>query len=209
MIAASSLTAFAGASFALAVTPGPDMMLCATRASMQGRAAGFATLAGIMTGLQIHAAAAGLGLSQILVATPSALAAIRWSGAAYLLYLAIKIMRAPSQIVDAPSLPPVSLAEAYRVGLLTNLLNPKVILFVLALYPQFISAQDGVFGQMMLLGLVNNLVAAPVNGAVIVFAARLGGSLSGVSTRWRWSGRALVATLFFGLAARLALGSRA
>lgn len=210
MIETTALLAFAGASFALAASPGPDMMLCASRAASQGRAAGFATLAGVMVGLQLHATAAGLGLSQLLLATPAAFEAVRWAGAGYLLFLAAKALRAKgggAATADAPA-PPVSLAEAFRVGLLTNLLNPKVILFVLALYPQFLSPTGSIFAQMSILGLVNNVVAAPVNGVVILFAARVGRRLSSGEGRMAKIGRWLLATMFAGLAARLVVGGR-
>jgi threonine/homoserine/homoserine lactone efflux protein len=209
MMDAQTLLAFAAASFVLAATPGPDMMLCASRAATQGRAAGMAALAGIVTGLQLHAIAAGLGLSQLILATPAAFEAIRWAGAAYLVYLAVKALRAPRAAAGgAPNATGGSLLEAYRMGLLTNLLNPKVILFVLALYPQFISLEGSIFWQMTLLGAINNLVATPVTAAVALFAARVSGGLSKGSGKLAAAGRWLMATMFAGLAARLAIGAQ-
>lgn len=207
MIALSTLLAFAGASFALAITPGPDMMLCASRAATQGRGVALMTLTGVCCGLMVHATLAGLGLSQLLLASPGALTAVRWVGAAYLLYLAARTLiarPAPAEEAQAPRA--ASLWEAFRVGLLTNLLNPKVILFVLALYPQFVTPAAGsVFAQMIALGLVNNLVAFPVNAVVIEVAARVGHGISG-GGRFAGLGRWLLATVFGGLAARLAWG---
>lgn len=206
MIAASTALAFAGASFALAVTPGPDMMLCASRAATQGRGVALTTLAGINAGLMVHALLAGLGLSQLLLASPSALAAVRWIGAAYLAWIAMRTLTARGQETRAAEAPRArSLAEAFRVGLLTNLLNPKVILFVLALYPQFVTPSGSVLAQMLLLGVVNVLVAIPVNAAVIEAAARAGRGLTG-GGRFAGLGRWLMASVFGALAARLAWG---
>lgn len=206
MIDVSTLLAFAGASLALAITPGPDMMLCASRAATQGRAVGLLTLCGVCAGLMIHATLAGLGLSQLLIASPSAIVAVRWAGALYLIWLAARAITTKPGAKAAAAPMAASPFDAFRVGLITNLLNPKVILFVLALYPQFVTPAAGsVFGQMLLLGLINNVVAFPVNAAVIEASARLGRGLSG-SGRFAGFGRWLLAAVFGGLAARLALG---
>ena len=96
--------------------------------------------------------------------------------------------------------------EALRVCLFTNLLNPKVILFVLALYPQFVvPSQGSVLTQMLVLGAINNVVGFIVNGLVIEVAARVGRGLSR-DGRFAGLGRWLLATVFGGLAVRLALG---
>ncbi|QLP98062.1 MAG: LysE family translocator [Rhodoblastus sp.] len=207
MIAPATALAFAGASFALAVTPGPDMMLCASRAATQGRGVAFMTLAGICCGLFLHALFAGLGLSQLLLASPNAIVAVRWAGAGYLLWLAIRTLTTkPDPVGDAAQPRAASMAAAFRVGLLTNLLNAKVILFVLALYPQFVTPSSGaVLGQMLTLGAINNVVGFAVNGVVILVAARLGRGLSS-GGRFAGLGRWFLAAVFGGLAARLAWG---
>jgi threonine/homoserine/homoserine lactone efflux protein len=202
----ATLVAFAGACFALAITPGPDMMLCASRAATQGRAVALLTLCGICVGLMIHATLAGLGLSQLLIASPSAIVAVRWAGALYLLWLAYRAVttKPATNVGEAPRA--ASGWDAFRVGLITNLLNPKVILFVLALYPQFLTPAAGsVLGQMLLLGFVNVLIGFPVNAAVIEASARLGRGFSGRG-RFAGLGRWLLAAVFGGLAARLAWG---
>jgi|APMI01.1.fsa_nt_gi threonine/homoserine/homoserine lactone efflux protein len=207
MIVSSTLLAFAGATFALAVTPGPDMMLCASRAATQGRAVAYMTLAGITLGLFLHSLFAGLGLSQLLLASPGAITAVRWIGAAYLLYVAVRTLTAsPKPAEGVAPARAASAFEAFRVGLFTNLLNPKVILFVLALYPQFVvPSQGSVLTQMLVLGAINNVVGFIVNGLVIEVAARVGRGLSR-DGRFAGLGRWLLATVFGGLAVRLALG---
>src|SRR5882757_11121035 len=89
----STLALFAVACLALTVTPGPDMLLIASRSASQGRASGFATLAGIQVGTYCHALAAALGLSQLFLIVPVAYDIVRYAGAAYLLWLAWKTFR--------------------------------------------------------------------------------------------------------------------
>src|ERR1700754_4585206 len=99
----ATLALFSGACLALTITPGPDMLLIASRSASQGRVAGFASLAGILTGTYCHALAAAFGLSRLFLAVPAAYNAIRFAGAASLLYLAWKTFRANSIIVSSAS----------------------------------------------------------------------------------------------------------
>src|SRR5512138_2602985 len=94
----STLALFAVACLALTATPGPDMLLIASRSASQGRAAGFATLAGIQAGTYCHALAAALGLSQLFLLVPIAYDIVRYAGAAYLLWLAWKTFRSNGTI---------------------------------------------------------------------------------------------------------------
>src|SRR5580704_8417913 len=135
----STLILFAAACLALTATPGPDMLLIASRSVSQGRASGFATLAGIQVGTYCHALAAALGLSQLFLAVPLAYDVVRYAGAAYLLYLAWKSFRSTgTAFAPTTGLPRYPIGSVFRQGLLTNLLNPKMALFVLALFPQFV-----------------------------------------------------------------------
>lgn len=206
---ASTLVLFATACLALTMTPGPDMLLIASRSVGQGPVSGFATLAGIQAGTYCHALAAAFGLSQLFVAVPLAYDAVRYAGAAYLLYLAWKTIRSSDAAVE-----PVaagrrhSAATVFGQGLLTNLLNPKMALFVLALFPQFVRPEAGsVATQIVLLATVLNLIGLIVNGAVILMASRLGRLFSG-SGRWRRVPNYLLGTVFAGLAVRLAVDAR-
>src|SRR5947209_3817327 len=140
----ATLAIFAAACLALTATPGPDMLLIASRSVSQGRAAGFATLAGIQAGTYCHALAAAFGLSQLFLAVPLAYDTVRYAGAAYLLYLAWKAFRSPgTSLATTTGLTRYSTASVFRQGLLTNLLNPKMALFVLALFPQFVRPDAG------------------------------------------------------------------
>jgi threonine/homoserine/homoserine lactone efflux protein len=207
----ATLILFATACLALTMTPGPDMLLIASRSAGQGPVSGFATLAGIQAGTYCHALAAAFGLSQLFVVVPLAYDVVRYAGAAYLLYLAWKTFRSSD-----PALAPVaagggrhlSAAVVFRQGLITNLLNPKMALFVLALFPQFVRPDAGsVALQIMLLATVLNAIGLVVNGVVIVMASRLGRLFTG-GGRWRRLPNYLLGTVFAGLAIRLAIDAR-
>ena len=205
----STLVLFAAACLALTATPGPDMLLIVSRSVSQGRASGFATLAGIQVGTYCHALAAALGLSQLFLVVPLAYDVVRYVGAAYLLYLAWQAFRsAATALAPTAGLRRYPIGSVFRQGLLTNLLNPKMALFVLALFPQFVQPGTGsVAVQIMLLATVLNLVGLLVNGVVILTASRLGRAFSDRS-RWRRAPQLLLGTVFAGLAVRLALDGR-
>ncbi|WP_296261163.1 MULTISPECIES: LysE family translocator [unclassified Pseudomonas] len=209
MIALSTLALFSGACLALAITPGPDMLLIASRSASQGKVAGFASLAGIQLGTYCHALAAALGLSQLFVTLPIAYDVVRFIGAAYLLYLAFKTFRSSSMALSASTtLPRYSRTQMFFQGLLTNVLNPKMALFVLALFPQFIDPNTGsIVLQMLLLATVLNVVGLIANGAVIIMASRVGSRLGASERAARWLQK-MLGMVFVGLACRLALAAR-
>ena len=209
MIDPSTLALFAVACLALTASPGPDMLLIASRSISQGRGSGFATLAGIQVGTYCHALAAALGLSQLFLVVPIAYDVVRYAGAAYLLYLAWKTVRSNgTAFAPAAAERHHAIGAMFRQGLLTNLLNPKMALFVLALFPQFVKPEAGsVALQIMVLATVLNLIGLAVNGIVIVMASRLGRLLAGRG-RWRRLPQMLLATVFAGLAVRLAFDGR-
>ncbi len=202
----STLILFATACVALTATPGPDMLLIASRSVTQGKASGFATLAGIQAGTYCHALAAAFGLSQLFLAVPVAYDAVRFAGAAYLLYLAWKAFRSSgTMLTPTAGLRPYSIAVVFRQGLLTNLLNPKMALFVLALFPQFVRPDAGsVALQIMMLATVLNAIGLVVNGAVILMSSRLRQAFVGRNRPSRWP-QYLLGTVFGGLAAKLAV----
>lgn len=205
----ATLALFAVAALALCATPGPDMLLIASRSISQGRLSGFATLAGIQVGTYCHALAAALGLSQLFLVVPLAYDIVRYAGAAYLLYLAWQAFRSAG-VVLAPTagLHRYPFGVVFRQGLLTNLLNPKMALFVLALFPQFVDPAAGsVALQILLFATVLNLIGIVVNGAVILTASGLDRAFSG-RTRWRRAPQFLLGTVFAGLAAKLAFDER-
>lgn len=199
------LLAFVPAALALNLTPGADMMFCLGQGLRAGPRAAVAASAGISVGAFCHAGLAGLGLSALIAALPGALEVIRWIGVAYLLALAVQVLRTP----PGAGVPGRGAAQpahrAFAQGLLVNLSNPKVILFVLAFVPQFVDPARGpVLAQFMIYGAVLSLGGFVVNGAVGIFAAGAAGRLAGnarFSRMLSW----LSAGIFGALALRLAL----
>ncbi len=127
----------------LNLTPGQDTLYIVGRSMAQGRRIGVASALGISAGIVVHTLAAALGLSAILATSASAFVALKAAGAAYLVYLGVRMLIA-ARTAAAPSGVSVSVDAwtAFRQGVLTNVLNPKVALFFLALMPQFIAPES-------------------------------------------------------------------
>ena len=205
----STLMIFATACLVLTATPGPDMLLIASRSISQGRAAGFLTYAGIALGTYCHALAAAFGLSQLFLAVPMAYEAVRWAGCAYLLYLAWKTLKAEgASFAPSAGLARLSMGRIFGEGLATNLLNPKMVLFVLALFPQFVRPEAGAMVvQTLVLATLLNVIGLAVNGTVILAASHIRGRVAGFARFGRLP-QYLLASVFAGLACRIALGNR-
>lgn len=202
------LPLFIAAGLLLNITPGPDLLLIVGRATAQGVRAGVAAAFGIAAGCLVHTAAVALGVAALLAASSTAFELVKLAGAAYLVWLGIKLLRArpAATTVDAPA--PAPARAIFWQGFLTNVLNPKVALFFLALLPQFVAPQaPSASLALALLGLVFALNSLLVIVPVAWLAGRAG-------ERWlrggpaaqagRWLDGAL-GVLFIGLAIRLAL----
>lgn len=199
------LLAFIPAGLALNLTPGADMMFCLGLGLRSGPRAAVAASAGISAGGMVHITLAGLGLGAMVAALPWLFDVIRWIGVAYLLWLAVGALRARPLRADAPAL---GMVRAFRTGMLVNLTNPKVILFVLAFVPQFVDpARGAILPQFLIFGLVLAIGGFFINGAVGVFAGSLGRGMTTSQYFSRGLG-AISATIFTALAARLALLER-
>ena len=201
-----TLGLFAAASLALAVTPGPDMILVAARSAAQGRMAGLVTQIGVSTGSAFHAIILALGLSQLFLAVPYAYDLVRYLGAAYLLYLAWQAFRAhdgfSSSQTSEKGLP---LLIIFRQGFFSNVLNPKVALFYLALFPQFLDPEVGsVTAQIAILATVFLVIDFAVHVVVIWMAGGVR-RLSSGGRSFAWWSRYFLGLVFGGLAARLVL----
>jgi RhtB (resistance to homoserine/threonine) family protein len=133
---------FIATAIVLILTPGQDTFFILGRSLAGGRAAGIAAALGVSAGTVVHTILAALGLSALLATSPYAFMAVKFAGAAYLLYIGIKALL--SRSAQAPGADPAADGDgrwpAFRQGIITNLLNPKVALFFLALMPQFIEA---------------------------------------------------------------------
>ncbi|MEO8676083.1 MAG: LysE family translocator [Casimicrobiaceae bacterium] len=200
---------FLAASVLLVLTPGPNLLYLVSRTLCQGRLAGFVSLAGTTTGFVVHILAASLGLSAVFLAVPVAYDALRWAGAAYLVYLAWDSVRAGSGGLFAPrTLPAAAPAKLFRMGLLTSILNPKVALFYLALFPQFVDpARGSVLGQSLVLG-ATQIVVAVIGDSMFVLAAALIARWLAERPLWAAAQRWVLAGVFVAIAAKLALDER-
>lgn len=195
---------FSAASLALAVTPGPDVILVAARSAAQGRLAGVVTQCGVSAGLVFHAIILALGLSQLFLAIPYAYDLVRYLGAAYLLYLAWQAVTAPDDMSSqSASNKRQSLFVIFRQGFFSNVLNPKVALFYLALFPQFLNPEIGAVAfQVMVLAGIFLIIDFAVHGVVIWLVGSMRSLSSGGRSFSRWS-KYFLGLVFSGLAARL------
>ena len=138
----------------LNLTPGADSIYILTRSIAQGRQAGFVSALGIMTGLLVHISAVSFGLAQIVAHSPILFAMIQYSGAAYLIYLGIQLWRAPTLTLSgSQTFHTRTLSTLFKQGMITNLLNPKVLLFFMALLPQFVLPENQTPLPFLLLGI--------------------------------------------------------
>ena len=204
-----NLALFALASILLALTPGPNLLYLVSRTLCQGRRAGIVSLAGTSLGFVFHVFAAALGLSAIFLTVPVLYDAVRYAGAVYLLWLAWDALRPGGQGVFAPrTLPRDAPGRLFRMGLLTSVLNPKVAMFYLALFPQFIDATRGsVFAQGLVLGLLQIVINVASD---LVFVLAAGAITDWLARRPLWTAiqRWVLSVVLAGIAVRLAFDSR-
>jgi threonine/homoserine/homoserine lactone efflux protein len=199
------LLAFLPAALALNLTPGADMMFCLGQGLRAGPGPAMAASAGIALGSLVHVTLAALGLGAIVAAAPWLFDVIRWVGVAYLLWLAVGALRAGPMRAKGR---PMGALRAFREGLVVNLTNPKVILFVLAFLPQFADPARALLPQFLVMGVIMGIGGLIVNGAVGVFAGGLGRRMAG-SPRFARGLGLTTAVIFTALAARLAILERA
>jgi threonine/homoserine/homoserine lactone efflux protein len=209
MFTASELLLFALTALIMVLTPGPNMVYCISRTISQGRRAGFLSLSGVMLGFVVHLFAAAFGLTALLVAVPFAFDAIKLLGALYLLWLAWQAVKpngaAPFQV---KALPVDSDSQLFRMGFITNLLNPKVAMFYLSFFPQFLHPERGdVLLQSLSLGVIQISVSATINSLLILSAAGIAAFFS-QSPAWIRAQRWLMGAVLGGLAVRLAFEER-
>ena len=138
--------AFFTVALLLALAPGPDNLFVLMQSATGGRRAGFAVVTGLMLGLLVHTVAVALGLAALFAASTAAFTVLKLLGAAYLLYLAWGAWRAPAALArsdDAAPAKPLPWSRLMARGVVMNLTNPKVLLFFLALLPQFVQPERG------------------------------------------------------------------
>jgi threonine/homoserine/homoserine lactone efflux protein len=208
MLGIQDLWLFVLSGLLLNITPGPDTAFIVGRSVQLGWRGGAAAALGVGAGCLVHIAAASIGLSALLAASSAAFAVIKLVGAAYLIWLGLRILLSRP---DAAAATPqgegstLTLRQVFWQGALTNALNPKVALFFLAFLPQFVDAASPHKAMaFLLLGALFNLNGTLWNLAVAAFAARAAGRLRRSDTALRWINR-LLGSIFVALGVRVAL----
>ena len=201
----TTFVAFALVALGMVLTPGPNMIYLVSRSICQGRTAGLISLCGVAFGFLFYVVAAALGITALIFAVPIAYDALRFGGALYLLWMAWQAVRpggrSPFQVRE---LKPDSPKKLFVMGLVTNLLNPKVAVMYLSLLPQFIDpARGGVLGQSLMLGAMQISISISVNATLIMLAGTIAAFLAG-RPLWVVVQRWMMGTVLAALAMRMA-----
>jgi threonine/homoserine/homoserine lactone efflux protein len=202
-ISSPAFAAFIFASIVLAVTPGPGVIYLVTRTLSQGRKVGLASIGGIALGDLGNAVAASVGLAAVLSACAAAFFAVKFAGAAYLVFLGVRALRTPKTAQPAAPIKPL---RPFRDGFWVALLNPKTALFFAALMPQFIDPHRSALEQSLFLGGVFVAIAMCTDTLYVFAASALAPAITQRS-RWLPFGKYLSAATFIGLGVYAAFAS--
>lgn len=201
------ILAFAGVAALLVMSPGPNGVLIAKTVPTSGRAAGFANVAGFVAAFYLHGSLSIFGISVILVRSAEAFFVVKMLGAAYLCWIGFKALRdawrgVGSMAEVAPARSRRPLTRAFVEGFATNALNPKVSMFYLAAFPQFIPLGEGAVPSAFVLVCVHALLNAVwFSAMILLFARLLRAARSGRFQRWL---KAVTGVVFMGFGAKLA-----
>jgi threonine/homoserine/homoserine lactone efflux protein len=173
----ASLGLFVIAALLLLLTPGPAVLYIVARSLEHGRRAGLVSALGVHAGTLVHVVAAAAGVSAILAASAAAFSAVKYVGAAYLIYLGVRRLRDRRSVLESAHPRPASLRRAFVDGVVVNVLNPKTALFFLAFLPQFVDVARGAVGaQILALGGVFVALGLVTDGGYALTA--------GTAARW-------------------------
>jgi len=216
IIEPQQLLVFIAAGWLLNLTPGPDVLYIVSNALRSGARAGLVAGLGITAGCFVHVFAAAVGVGALLSASATAFTVLKWAGAAYLLWMGVRMLFSRAgggngaAIAAARSAPPLaaSLRSVFLGGFWTNVLNPKVALFFLAFVPQFIApGTDNKALAFVLLGVLFNVNAIPVNAGWALAAAWMARRAGAIQRGMHWLDR-VAGAMFIGFGLRLALTDR-
>jgi threonine/homoserine/homoserine lactone efflux protein len=203
----STLLLFAASALALVAVPGPNLIYIVTRSIDQGRGAGVASALGVETATLVHIAAAAAGLSAALASSATAFTVVKYAGAAYLVFLALRAFRERGDERQAGR-PPAAGRRVFAEGFVVNLLNPKVALFFLAFLPQFVDPSAGAaWTQVIVLGGLLAAIGLSVDLTYALAAGSLGRLIRGNAAVVRWRGR-MAGGVYLALAAVTLAGGR-
>lgn len=208
MISLSQLGVFAVASTLLIFTPGPDIIYVMTRGMAQGRRAALAAAAGFALGNFAHTFFAVVGLSALITSSATAFALVKYAGALYLIYLGFGLLRNRTALLAQGAAGALQCRVIFRQSILANIMNPKVALFFLAFFPQFVDAgRGGVELQMLVLGSTFVLLTLAGFGVVALCAGEIGRWLNRDARTGERVGQ-LAGAVLIGLGLRLAWPER-
>ncbi len=198
--------AFITASVVLFLLPGPDMLLVAGWSAAKGFKAGIQASMGTVSGILVHTLATSMGLAALLAASATAFLLVKYAGAVYLVYLGVMTLRHRENRAEGTSVDRKA-GNPFVQALLTNVLNPKVILFFLAFLPQFIEPSGNTTNQLLMLGSAFALIAT-IGYLVLVFIACRAGEKIGSNAKVKAFIRWLGGLVLIGFGLRLAMVSR-
>ncbi len=203
------LIAFGLVALGMVLTPGPNMVYLISRSITQGPTAGFISLGGVALGFVFYMLCAAFGITALVMAVPYAYDSLRFAGAIYLAWLAWQALRPGGRSpFEVKALPRDGAFKLFSMGLLTNLLNPKVAVLYLSLLPQFIDPSAGtILTQALVLGAEQITISLTVNALI---TCRAGSIALFLKTRPAWATvqRWLMGTVLAGLAVRMAVEAR-
>lgn len=180
----SSLLLFVSAALVLLAIPGPAVFYVTSRSIGHGRSAGLVSALGIGVGTLLHVVAATLGLSALLMSSALAFSAVKYLGAAYLIYLGVQKLLREESLSRSERSARIQLSRIFGQGIVVNVLNPKTALFFFAFLPQFVDISRGkVAGQIMFLGLLFAVMGVLSDSVWALFAGALAQALKR-NTRW-------------------------
>lgn len=206
MVELSGILGVTVVALGMVLTPGPNMIYLVSRSITQGRRAGIISLGGVALGFMVYLLAANLGLSVVFTAVPELYLAVKLAGAAYLAHLAWNALKPGGLSVFAPQdVPHDSPGKLFTMGLMTNLLNPKIAIMYVSLIPQFIDLDKGhVLLQGLVLGSVQIVVSVAVNLTIVLAAGMIAVFLSRRPS-WLKAQRYVMGTVLGALAVSLAI----
>jgi threonine/homoserine/homoserine lactone efflux protein len=172
-----SIIAFAVASLALLVIPGPAVLYVINRSIADGRSTALAAVAGLEIGNFVHVVAATLGLSAVIAASATAFGVVKWIGAGYLVIIGLRTLSRKPQAMEVQT-SSLSRGKSFTQGIIVNTFNPKVALFFLSFLPQFIETEKGSAAvQSLILGSIFVLLGMCSDGLYAILASALRGPL--------------------------------
>ncbi len=205
MIAVDTTLFFGLAALIMVLTPGPNMVYLISRSLSQGKRAGIISLMGVVCGFLFHVLMVSFGLTAIFFSIPYAFFVVKTVGVTYLLYLAYGALKSgKTSLSIEKNMTTYKPFRLFNMGLLTNVLNPKMAVFYISLFPQFIDIHKGsVLAQSLQLGLIQIVVSFIVNFIIVISAAKMATFISG-KPLWIKLQKWFMASVLTGLAVKLA-----